>query len=279
MSIQNIVNLASYKFIVLDDLANLRESLRVNCTTLKISGTILLAHEGINLFVAGERSSIDALKQDLIQRFGPFPFKESFSSYQPFKRMLVKIKKEIIAMGVEHTDPEQKPAPYVQAQELKKWLDEGRDVVILDTRNDYEMRIGKFKNAKELDLKTFRQFPNEVQKLDPALKKRTIVTYCTGGIRCEKAATYMINEGFEDVYQLDGGILKYFEECGGAHYEGDCFVFDQRVALDPNLEKTQAVQCFACRMPVLPMEQASAQYKVEEYCPHCFEKNGKAAAA
>jgi UPF0176 protein len=187
--------------------------------------------------------------------------------------MLVKIKKEIISMGMPEISPAIKRAPAVSPTTLKQWLDEGREVVLVDTRNEYEIRLGTFQNALAIGVDTFRAFPNKAAQLDASLKNKTVVTFCTGGIRCEKAAPVLQNLGFTDVYQLDGGILKYFEACGGAHYDGDCFVFDRRVALNPQLEESGIVQCFNCLNPVNQVEQRSPHYALGVSCPYCI--NGK----
>ena len=152
--------------------------------------------------------------------------KESPSAEQPFNRMLVKIKKEIIAFGVAGIDPASRPTPKLSARELKQWLDEGRPVTLLDIRNDYEVRMGTFRGARRAGIDHFREFPAAVQQLPAELKQQPVVMFCTGGIRCEKAGPFMEQAGFQNVHQLDGGILKYFEECGGAHYDGECFVFE-----------------------------------------------------
>jgi UPF0176 protein len=213
---------------------------------------------------------IDHLSAD--KRFSRMEFKRSHSNHQPFNRMLVKLKKEIISTGRPDISPANNPAPAVSACELKRWLDEGRDVVLLDTRNRYEISLGTFRNAHDLGIDTFRAFAEEIGKLDPAMKAKTIVTFCTGGIRCEKAAPALLNAGFKNVYQLSGGILKYFEEAGGAHYQGDCFVFDRRVALNPQLKESGTVQCFNCLSPVTPEEQQSPDYVQDVSCPHCVEE-------
>lgn len=270
-----IINVSAYCFVELDNLQELRTAIKDKALSLNLKGTVLLAHEGINLFLAGPRADIQSMTNFLttLLTLPGIDFKESVSDSKPFNRLLVKIKKEIISMGVPEIKPSQFKAPYMTAQELKQRLENDPNLVVLDTRNDYEIKIGKFKNALELPIRTFRAFPDSVKNLDENLKDKTIVTYCTGGIRCEKAASFMISQGFKDVYQLHGGILKYFEECGESHYEGDCFVFDQRVALDPNLTETEVEQCFACRMPVTPEEQQSEFYKIVEYCPACYHKN------
>ena len=272
-----IINIASYRFVTLTDLPDLRIRLKEKCLALNLRGTILLAPEGINLFLAGTEKEIGEFIAFLTEdeRFKGMEFKESPSDHQPFNRMLVKLKKEIISMGMPEISPAEHPAPSLPAATLKAWLDEGRDIVLLDTRNDYEIRLGTFNAAKELGINTFRAFPEEVMKLDPALKEKTIVTFCTGGIRCEKAAPVLLNAGFKDVYQLAGGILKYFEEVGGDHYKGECFVFDRRVALNSQLEESGTVQCFNCLAPVLPQEQRLPEYVVDVSCPRCA--NGKPA--
>jgi RluA family pseudouridine synthase len=268
-----IVNIAAYKFASLTDLAALRQELRQLTKQLGLRGTILLSTEGINLFVAGGRDAIDALLDRLRQVPGleDLPVKESFSRELPFRRMLVKIKREIIAFGIEGIEPARYTSRRLSAVELKAWLDEGRPVTLLDTRNDFEYQTGTFKNALAIGIEDFRDFPKAVRRLPETLKEQPIVTFCTGGIRCEKAAPYLEREGFRDVYQLDGGILKYFEECGGAHYEGDCFVFDYRVALDPTLNEASARQCFVCQSILTAADQASPYYVPGKSCPHCYQ--------
>jgi UPF0176 protein len=232
------INLAGYKFISLDELDDLKALLDRRCRELELKGTILLSFEGINVVLAGSEEATTQF-QTLIQadaRLAELHFKRSVSAFQPFDRMLVKIKKEIITLRVPGVDPAKERAPTVAPAELKRWLDEGRDVVLLDTRNAFEVDAGTFDNAMDLRLSAFGQFAHAADGLDPSLKDKTIVTFCTGGIRCEKAAPVLIGKGFRNVFQLDGGILQYFEECGDAHFKGRCFVFDQRVTLDGNLE-------------------------------------------
>ena len=231
------INLAGYKFVKLDGLADLRASLRLQCEPLGLKGTILVSPEGINVFVAGPEREIGEFKALLLadDRFVGLRFKESRSAAQPFKRMLVKIKPEIITLRVPGLDPAANPAPALAPAELKRWLDEGREVVLIDTRNAFEVEAGTFRNALHLDLKAFGQFPQAADGLDPSLKNKTVVTFCTGGIRCEKAAPVLIGKGFRDVYQLQGGILQYFEDCGATHFNGRCFVFDERNTLDGEL--------------------------------------------
>jgi RluA family pseudouridine synthase len=184
--------------------------------------------------------------------------------------MLVKIKREIIAFGVDGIDPREHTSRRVSPRELKRWLDEGRPVTLLDTRNDFEVEAGTFENARAIGVDDFRNFPAAVRQLPTELKERPIVTFCTGGIRCEKATPFLEREGFRDVYQLDGGILKYLEECGGAHYRGHCFIFDKRVALDANLQPGDLRQCFACQTILSPAECAAPEYVEGVSCPRCY---------
>ena len=254
-------------------LKDLREDLIRNCRRWKLKGTILLSTEGINLFVAGAAESIDRLMEKLhglpgLENLAP---KVSLSDHQPFNRMLVRIKKEIIAFGVEGVDPARHTSPKLAPRELKRWLDEGRPVTLLDTRNDYEVRVGTFRNAVIPGITTFREFPAAVDRLPEELKEQPIVMFCTGGIRCEKAGPMMEMKGFKNIHQLDGGILKYFEECGGDHYDGECFVFDQRVGVDPALNESEVAVCFACQAPLTADEQADSRYVVGKSCPHCHQ--------
>jgi len=226
----------------LGGLAELRSELLALCQRLQLKGTILLSPEGVNLFVAGQRAPVDALLARLraIPQLHELEAKKSFSDAQPFRRMLVKIKREIIPFGVAGIDPRLSTSRRLSARELKRWLDEGRPVTLLDTRNDFEVQIGTFTNAKAIGVDNFRDFPAAAEQLPEELKKHPVVTFCTGGIRCEKAAPLLEREGFTEVYQLDGGILKYFEECGGAHFRGACFVFDDRIALDSSLREARS---------------------------------------
>ena len=276
-----IQNIAAYKFATLSELKPLRARLQEFCKTRGLRGTILLSPEGINLFVAGLAGDVNALLGELraIPGLEGLEPKVSETDHQPFNRMLVRLKKEIIAFGVDGIEPGKRTSPKLQARELKKWLDEGRPVTLLDTRNDYEVRLGTFRNALPIGVDTFREFPAAVAKLPEALKDAPIVMFCTGGIRCEKAGPYMEREGFKNIFQLDGGILKYFEECGGAHYDGECFVFDQRVGVDPNLSETDSTRCYACQSPLSTEEQADARYVPGKSCPYCFETPEQQRAA
>jgi len=266
------INISVYKFAPLTSIPELRVRLLQLTKAQCLRGTILLSTEGINLFVAGTRTQIDVLLAALhaVPGLADLKPKESLSEDQPFNRMLVKIKKEIIAFGVEGLDPAGHPTPKLPARTLKQWLDEGRPVTLFDTRNDYEVRMGTFRGARPAGIDHFRDFPAAVARLPASLKNQPIVMFCTGGIRCEKAGPYMQREGFTDVHQLDGGILKYFEQCGGAHYDGECFVFDRRVGVDPQLKETKTVMCFNCQMPLTNDEQLHPHYVADKTCPHCF---------
>lgn len=273
-----IVNIAAYKFISFDDTVERRALFQQICKEFELKGTILLTPEGINLFLAGTRAGIDNfldwLRSDA--RFADIEVKESLSDEQPFNRMLVKLKREIITMKHPLIKPELGRAPTVNAHSLKRWLDQGHDdegkpVVMVDTRNAFEVDVGTFENTIDYRIEKFTEFPAAIAAHKDELEGKTIVTFCTGGIRCEKAAIHMKDIGFESVYQLEGGILKYFEEEGGAHYQGDCFVFDRRTALNPKLEPTPTVQCFACRAVVTPREQISPLYVYGVSCPHCAQ--------
>jgi RluA family pseudouridine synthase len=276
-----IFNLAAYKFAALPDLRSLRAQLLAQCRAWDLKGTILLSVEGINLFVAGEREKIDLLLAELRAIPGLEDLSPKFSEteHQPFSRMLVRVKKEIIAFGVEGINPAQRTSPKLSARELKQWLDEGRPVTLLDTRNDYEVKLGTFKNALPIGVDHFRDFPAAVAKLPAQLKAQPIVMFCTGGIRCEKAGPYMESVGFQKIFQLDGGILKYFEDCGGAHYDGECFVFDQRVGLDPSLQETDSTQCFRCQTPLSADDQKDPRYVSGQSCPYCFKTPAEQMAA
>lgn len=236
------LNLSAYQFAPLSDLPLLRERLLATGHSYDLKGTVLLSSEGINLFVAGERHGarrfLDAVRS--VPGLEDLSAKESFSATAPFGHLRVKIKREIIAFGVEGIDPARRPAPKLAPETLKAWLDAGKPITLLDTRNAYEVERGTFRGAVAAGIRRFREFPSAVAALPPELRQQPVVTFCTGGIRCEKAAPFLQRAGFTDVYQLDGGILKYFERCGAAHFEGDCFVFDERGALDAELRAKTA---------------------------------------
>ncbi|MFO0943459.1 MAG: sulfurtransferase [Pirellulales bacterium] len=267
-----ILNISTYKFISLDNLPERREYLKALAESLTLKGTILLSPEGINMFLAGYPQQISdffhQLKQDPL--FADIEPKESYSQGRPFRRMLVRIKKEIIAFGIKEIEPERETSPKLAPAELKRWLDEGRPVRLLDTRNDYEIELGTFENAEHLDIHHFRDFPKALEQMPEEAKEQPIVIFCTGGIRCEKAGPLMEQAGFKQVYQLRGGILKYFEEVGGDYWNGSCFVFDGRVALAPSLEPTGDQLCFACQAVITSKDLQSPLYTLGESCPKCY---------
>lgn len=237
-----VLNISTYKFVTLNDRDGLRAQMQERCDALGLKGTILLAPEGINIFLAGDATAVRAFMDWLHQdaRFADIKGKESWSESAPFKKMRVRLKKEIITMKVPDIRPEEHRAETVSPAQLKSWLDRGRDddgreIVMIDTRNAFEVEAGSFVNALDFGIERFSQYPDAIAAQRHALADKTIVTFCTGGIRCEKAVLYMNRLGMQNVYQLDGGILKYFEEVGGAHWSGNCVVFDDRSALDPGL--------------------------------------------
>jgi len=244
--VNTTLNISAYKFIALPDAAALRTTLLERALDLQLKGTILLAEEGINLFLAGSGAAVRGFVAQLQAdaRFADLVPKESWSGHQPFKKMLVKVKREIIRMDHPAIQPTAGRAPAVDAQTVKRWLDQGHDdsgrpVVTLDTRNAFEVDHGTFEGAIDWRIDKFTEFPQALLDHQAELQDKTVVSFCTGGIRCEKAAILMREAGLAHVYQLEGGILKYFEEAGGAHYQGSCFVFDERRALGADLSVTK----------------------------------------
>ena len=273
--VNNIVVAALYKFTPFAEFEQYREPILNTMLEHGVKGTLLIAHEGINGTISGTRAGIDAVLNYLrsIEAIGEFVFKESYTDSQPFYRTKVKLKKEIVTMGVEGIDPLQSVGRYVKPHEWNALISDP-DVVLIDTRNDYEVQIGTFENAINPQTETFREFPEYVAKtLDPS-KHKKVAMFCTGGIRCEKSTAYMRQQGFEEVYHLEGGILKYLEEVPAEEsmWKGDCFVFDNRVAVNHNLEKSDYDQCYACRMPITKADQESPAYVKGESCPHCIDK-------
>ena len=247
----SILNISAYKFVPIADASALRDLLHTRAEALGLKGTILLAPEGINLFLAAPADAVHAFVAALREdpRFADVSPKESWSATQPFKKMLVKVKREIIRMDHPTIQPDfthpAGRAPAVTAATVKRWLDAGvddagRPVVTLDTRNAFEVDHGSFEGAIDWRIEKFSEFPQALRTHKAELEGKTVVSFCTGGIRCEKAAILMREEGLEHVYQLEGGILKYFEEAGNAHFHGGCFVFDEREALDAELRPAKA---------------------------------------
>ncbi len=259
-----ILNISCYKFVALPDAQDLRQPCLDNALARQLKGTVLIAEEGINFFLAGSaddvRGFVDWLRTDT--RFADLAPKESWSATQPFRKMLVKVKNEIIRMNHPSIRPAEGRAPAVTPETAKRWLDqghddEGRPVVTLDTRNQFEVDAGTFKNTINWGITKFTEFPDAVQAHLDELQDKTVISFCTGGIRCEKAAIYMRNAGLPHVYQLEGGILKYFEEVGSDHYDGGCFVFDERRAVGADLSATGLAPdgTFPVTLPTEPTPQ------------------------
>ena len=268
---------ALYKFVGLPDFKSLQAPVLNACLSNNIKGTLLLAEEGINGTIAGLPQDIHNLlhflRSDAIfeNRFADLEHKESFASEHPFYRMKVKLKKEIVTLGVPGVSPTIKVGTYVKPEDWNALILDPK-VILLDTRNDYEVDIGTFKGAIDPKTKTFREFPEYVAQNFDITKHKKVAMFCTGGIRCEKASSYMMDQGFEEVYHLQGGILKYLETVPEAEsmWEGECFVFDQRVAVKHNLEVGEFDQCYACRHPLSPTEMQSTEYTAGIACPYCY---------
>ena len=269
---------ALYKFVSLPDFKALQAPILAACTNHNIKGTLLLAEEGINGTIAALPDDIHALlnylrTDSLFQnRFADLEHKESFADEHPFYRMKVKLKKEIVTLGVPGVSPTKKVGTYVKPEDWNALISDP-DVVLIDTRNDYEVDIGTFKGAIDPKTTTFREFPEYIAQNFDRTKHKKVAMFCTGGIRCEKASSYMMDQGFEEVYHLQGGILKYLETVPEAEsmWEGECFVFDQRVAVKHNLAVGDFDQCYACRHPLSPTEMLSAQYTAGISFPYCYD--------
>ncbi len=272
---QSVVVSALYHFVRLDDYQSLRQPLYDFMIKHEIRGTLLLAQEGINGTVAGSKKAIDKLhcwlRSD--QRLKNLRTKESFDNAMPFYRTRVKLKKEIVTMGIQGIDPNHVVGTYVKPEDWNDLISDP-EVVLLDTRNDYEVAIGTFKNAIDPKTETFRQFPDYVkQKMNPQ-KHKKVAMFCTGGIRCEKSTAYLKQQGFAEVYHLQGGILKYLETVPEADsmWQGECFVFDNRVSVNHKLEKGAYDQCHACRLPITEEDKNSDKYEPGVSCPSCYDK-------
>ena len=272
-----IVVVAMYHFVKIDDLKDIKLQLKELCDKNSLLGTILLASEGLNGTIAGHRAGVDILLSYFFSkpRFKSLRYKESYVDISPFRRMKVRLKKEIVSMGVPDTDPNELAGKRVNAMEWNKLLLDP-EVITIDVRNIYEHEVGTFENSISPKTKSFRDFPNFVDtRLDPT-KHQKIAMFCTGGIRCEKASNYMIKKGFKDVYHLDGGILKYLEtvDKNESLWKGECFVFDNRVAVDKNLVPGSYIQCHACRRPLSVSDLKSTFYEVGVSCHNCIGKHG-----
>ncbi|MBU1192573.1 MAG: rhodanese-related sulfurtransferase [Gammaproteobacteria bacterium] len=276
----NIIVAALYKFVQLPDCAKLRDSLQTHCEQLQIKGTLLLAPEGINGTVAGSRVNIDALLKHLRSdsRLADLEHKESSAEHMPFGRMKVRIKREIVTLGRPEADPSRQVGTYVEPADWNRLIQDP-EVLVVDTRNDYEFAIGSFAGAIDPGTRSFREFPDFVNNRLADARTRKIATFCTGGIRCEKATAFLLEQGFEEVYHLKGGILKYLEQIKpeDSLWRGDCFVFDERVSIGHGLQQGSAVLCATCGWAVSADDRASAQYLAGEYCPHCHAQNRKTA--
>ena len=272
----NVVIITMYHFVQLDDFQELKPLFSKICSKNRLVGTILLANEGLNGTVAGPRAGIENLLTFLFSdpRFKALQYKESFAATLPFRRLKIRIKKEIVTMGVPGTDPRKASGKRIDAKEWNKLIKDP-DVLMLDTRNEYEHEIGTFENAISPETKRFRDFPKFVDECLSPHKHKKIAMFCTGGIRCEKASNYMINQGFKEVYHLDGGILKYLETIDEKDnlWQGECFVFDERVAVNKDLKPGSYVQCYACRRPLQVTDLDSQLYEVGVSCPYCFGKH------
>lgn len=270
-----IVVCALYKFVAFPDFANHRQPILSCMESQGVKGTLLLAAEGINGTVAGSRSGVQQLLQLLrtLPGLDSFDVKESFETQQPFLRAKVKLKKEIVTLGVAGIDPNQVVGTYVEAKDWNDLISDP-EVLLIDTRNDYEVAIGTFAHAVNPQTETFREFPQYVQQhLNPKQHKK-VAMFCTGGIRCEKSTAYLKQQGFSEVYHLKGGILKYLEEVPSEQslWQGECFVFDNRVAVNHQLQKGRYDQCHACRRPITDEDMQSAQYQQGVSCHHCYDE-------
>ncbi len=266
---------ALYKFVRLPDYVTLRDALYNTMVANKVKGTLLLAEEGINGTICGPREGVDAVKAwlDADGRFAGMSYKESYAAELAFYRTKVKLKQEIVTMGVEGINPAHIVGTYVKGDDWNQLISDP-DTILIDTRNDYEVAIGTFKNAVNPNTTTFREFPQWAAENLDKTKHKKVAMFCTGGIRCEKSTAYLKEQGFAEVYHLDGGILQYLEEMPQENslWQGECFVFDQRVAVKHGLEQGSYDQCYACRMPLSVAEMASDKYVKGLSCPHCYDK-------
>jgi UPF0176 protein len=280
--VSKIIVAALYKFADLPDYREMRQGLHDFCVARSIHGTLLLAEEGINGTVAGSRAAIDALIALLHAdpRLAQLEHKESYANEMPFIRMKVKLKKEIVTLGVPGINPNKKVGTYVAPEDWNALISDP-DVVLIDTRNDYECDIGTFRGAIDPQTHAFREFPDYVSKHFNPAKHKKIAMFCTGGIRCEKASALMVEQGFEQVYHLQGGILKYLEKIPQEKslWQGECFVFDQRVSVGHGLKLGEYEQCYGCRHPITAADKASEFFVAGVSCPHCAGERSEEARA
>ncbi len=270
---------ALYKFTDFSDFENHRDSIYQALVDNHVKGTLLIAHEGINGTIAGSREGVDNVLQFLrdIPAIGELSYKESFSNEMPFYRTKVKLKKEIVTMGVNDIDPKKDAGQYVKPEDWNALISDP-EVLLIDTRNDYEYQVGTFKNAINPNTDTFREFPDYIAKNLDKNKHKKVAMFCTGGIRCEKSTAFMKQQGFDEVYHLQGGVLQYFEDVPTEKslWNGECFVFDNRVTVNQELQPGSYDQCYACRMPITEEEKQSEYYIKGESCPHCYNKTSLA---
>ena len=264
---------ALYKFTRLDDFEDIQKPLRSFLDSLSVKGTLLLAREGINGTISGSKESLenvlDYLQAD--ERCHGLEYKFSYSKKIPFRRLKVKLKKEIVTMGLTEIDPTHSVGTYVKPKDWNNLINDP-DVVLIDTRNNYEYEIGSFQGAINPNTETFREFPSFTKNTLEKYRNKKIAMFCTGGIRCEKSTAYLKSKGYENVFHLQGGILKYLEEVKEEEslWEGECFVFDDRVAVKHNLEQGQYDQCHACRFPITEEDTKHPHYEKGASCPRCF---------
>lgn len=266
---------AFYKFVPITDLATKKSQILASCREEDIKGTIILAEEGINGTIAGSDSALTAILEQLrkIPNLENLEHKESKSQKQPFARLKVKIKQEIVTIGVPDANPNQQVGTYVDPQDWNQIISDP-EVVVIDTRNDYEVKLGSFQGASNPKTESFREFPEyAANHLDPQEHPK-VAMFCTGGIRCEKASSYLLSQGFKEVYHLKGGILKYLENVPSEEsmWEGECFVFDERVAVKEGLKSGSYDLCYACGHPISEADKNSPHYESHISCPYCYEK-------
>lgn len=270
-----IVICALYRFVRLENFTELKDPLLAKMLSLDIRGTVLLADEGINGTVSGNRKAVYELLKYLNAdiRLNGIVYKESFTYEQPFNRARVKLKKEIVTLGIQGIDPREVVGTYIKPKDWNKLISDP-GVILIDTRNTYEYKVGTFENSVNPNTEKFRDFPEYVAKHLDKNKHKKIAMFCTGGIRCEKSTAFMKEQGFEEVYHLQGGILNYLEDVPATQsmWKGECFVFDERVTVDHNLQPGSYKQCHACRLPITEQDMQDAKYQAGVSCPSCFDK-------
>ena len=264
-----------YKFVTISDVRAKRQRILAECMASQIKGTIILAEEGINGTIAGKQQAIANILEFLrsFEGLADLEHKESIAQKLPFVRLKVKIKSEIVTLGIPEVDPNQQVGTYVDPQDWNRVISDP-EVVVIDTRNDYEVGLGSFKRAKNPETESFREFPEYIaENLDPAEHPK-VAMFCTGGIRCEKASSYMLSQGFKEVYHLKGGILKYLENVPPEEslWEGECFVFDERVSVKEGLQPGSHELCYGCGHPISEEDKQSPQYELYISCPYCYHE-------